>query len=277
YPAETRPPGPGPGGAPAERGRPGRARAGPAAPRHTIGAMKVAVLSGAGISTASGIPDFRGPNGLWRKFPDYEKLVTYDYYMSDPEIRRRSWLFRSENPAWTAEPNAGHRALVDLANAGVDVWIITQNVDRLHQRAGSPPDRVLELHGNMFETVCTQCGARSTTREAIDRVHAGESDPRCRKCGGILKTATVMFGEFLDQHVLEQAVKVSRECDVFIAVGTSLQVHPAASLVQYAVASGARLIIVNAEPTPYDDLADEVIREPISEALPRLVARLTSG
>nr|BFE84536.1 hypothetical protein GCM10020093_071370 [Planobispora longispora] len=128
---------------------------------------------GAGISTESGIPDYRGPNGLWRTDPDYEKLVTYDYYMADPEIRRRSWLFRRDSPAWQAEPNAAHRALAALPGA----WIVTQNVDGLHQRAGSPPERVLELHGNMFGAMCTACGARSTTREAIDRVLAGRATP----------------------------------------------------------------------------------------------------
>ncbi|MEZ0070963.1 NAD-dependent deacetylase [Planotetraspora sp. GP83] len=236
--------------------------------------MKVTVLTGAGISTESGIPDYRGPSGLWRKDPDHEKLVTYDYYMSDPEIRRRSWLFRRDNPAWKAEPNAGHRALAELAAAGVDVWIVTQNVDGLHQRAGSPPDRVLELHGNMFGAVCTACGARSATREAIDRVLAGDGDPACLACGGILKTATVMFGQALDPGVLGGAAEAAGDCELFVVVGTSLQVQPAASLVRIAVEGGARLIIVNGEPTPYDGLADEVIHEPISEALPRLAARL---
>lgn len=236
--------------------------------------MKVTALTRAGISTESGIPDYRGPGGLWRRDPDHEKLVTYHYYMADPDIRRRSWLFRHENPAWRAEPNAGHRALVELAAAGADVWIITQNVDGLHQRAGSPPERVLELHGNMFDTVCTSCGARSTTREAIDRVLAGEHDPSCLGCGGILKTATVMFGEGLDPDVLGRAVGTARECEVFIAAGTSLQVQPAASLVRVAADAGARLVIVNSEATPYDHLADEVIREPISRALPELAERL---
>lgn len=236
--------------------------------------MKVTVLTGAGISTESGIPDYRGPDGLWHRDPDYEKLVTYDYYMADPDIRRRSWLFRHQSPAWRAEPNAGHRALVELAAAGADVWIVTQNVDGLHQRAGSPPERVLELHGNMFGAVCTGCGTRSTTREAIDRVLAGKHDPSCLACGGILKTATVMFGQGLDPDVLEGAVDAAHECEVFVAVGTSLRVQPAASLVRLAAGAGARLVIVNGEATPYDHLADEVIREPISRALPELAERL---
>ncbi|GAA3123010.1 NAD-dependent protein deacetylase [Planomonospora alba] len=233
--------------------------------------MTVTVLTGAGISTESGIPDYRGPGGLWSRDPDYEKLVTYDVYMADPDIRRRSWLFRHESPAWKAEPNAAHRALAALP----DAWIVTQNVDGLHQRAGSPPERVLELHGNMFGAVCTACGARSTTREAIDRVLAGEDDPACRDCGGILKTATVMFGQSLDLALLGRAVEAAEACEVFLAVGTSLQVQPAASLVRVAVDAGARLVIVNGEPTPYDHLADEVIDEPIGVAVPRLCASLS--
>ncbi|GAA2868217.1 NAD-dependent protein deacetylase [Streptosporangium fragile] len=234
--------------------------------------MTVTVLTGAGISTESGIPDYRGPQGLWRRDPDYEKLVTYDFYMADPEIRRRSWLMRRDNPAWDAEPNAAHRALAGLP----DAWIVTQNVDGLHQRAGSPPERVLELHGNMFGAVCTGCGARSTTREAVDRILAGEDDPACRACGGILKTATVMFGQPLDPVTLNRAIEAAEGCEVFLAVGTSLQVQPAASLVAVAAGAGARLVVVNAEPTPYDHLADEVIRDPVGVAVPRLCASLTS-
>ncbi|MEU3164623.1 NAD-dependent deacylase [Streptosporangium sp. NPDC006930] len=232
--------------------------------------MRVTVLTGAGISTESGIPDYRGPNGMWRRDPDHEKLVTYDYYMADPEIRRRSWLMRRDNPAWEAEPNAAHRALAALP----DAWLVTQNVDGLHQRAGSPPERVLELHGNMFGALCTACGVRSTTREAIDRIDAGESDPACHECGGIVKTATVMFGQSLDPVVLTRAVEAAEECEVFLAVGTSLRVQPAASLVEVAVRAGARLVVVNAEPTPYDHLADEVIHDPIGVAVPRLCSSL---
>jgi NAD-dependent deacetylase len=209
---------------------------------------------------------------LWRRDPDYEKLVTYDYYVADPEIRRRSWQFRAASPAWTAEPNAAHRALADLP----DAWIITQNIDRLHQRAGSPSARVLELHGNMFDAVCLGCGAGSTTREAIERVEQGDPDPRCVECGGILKTATIMFGQALDAKVLDHAFSVAAQADVFVAIGTSLVVQPAASLVDVAAESGARIVIVNAESTPYDRRAAELIRQPIAEAVPPLVRALTN-
>ncbi|MGY6021352.1 SIR2 family NAD-dependent protein deacylase [Streptomyces spinosirectus] len=236
----------------------------------------VAILSGAGISTDSGIPDYRGPNGLWRRDPEAEKLVTYEYYMGDPEIRRRSWRMRRESRALQAEPNAAHRAVVELERSGVPVRVITQNVDGLHQLAGLPARKVLELHGSARGVVCTGCQARGPMEEALARVDAGEADPPCRKCGGILKSATVMFGEPLDPEVLGEALAISKACQVFIAVGSSLQVEPAAGLAGVAAGHGARLIIVNAEPTPYDGLADEVVREPIGTALPELLRRLST-
>ncbi|WKX73223.1 Sir2 family NAD-dependent protein deacetylase [Streptomyces sp. XD-27] len=237
----------------------------------------VAIFSGAGISTDSGIPDYRGPQGLWRRDPEAEKLVTYDCYMSDPEIRRRSWLMRRDSQALRARPNAAHEAVVRLERSGVPVRVITQNVDGLHQLAGMPARKVLELHGTARAVRCTRCDRRSDMAEALERVAAGEPDPACRECGGILKSATVMFGESLDPVVLGEAVAVTKACEVFIAVGSSLQVQPAASLAGIAVEHGARLIIVNAEPTPYDALADEVLREPIGTALPELLAGLAEG
>ncbi|MBG0851273.1 NAD-dependent deacetylase [Streptomyces spinoverrucosus] len=234
----------------------------------------VAILSGAGISTDSGIPDYRGPNGLWRRDPEAEKLVTYEYYMGDPEIRRRSWQMRRKNRTLQAQPNAAHRAVAELERSGVPVRVITQNVDGLHQLAGMPARKVLELHGSARGVVCTGCHARGSMADAIARVEAGEDDPSCRECGGILKSATVMFGERLDPVVLGEAVAITKACQVFIAVGSSLQVQPAAGLAGVAADHGARLIIVNAEPTPYDERADEVVREPIGTALPKLLRTL---
>ncbi|MFF3325188.1 NAD-dependent deacetylase [Streptomyces sp. NPDC002889] len=236
----------------------------------------VAILSGAGISTDSGIPDYRGPNGLWRRDPEAEKLVTYDYYMADPEIRRRSWRMRRDSPTWSAEPNAAHRAVAELdRESGVAVRVITQNVDGLHQLAGLPSRKVIELHGTSRTVTCTRCHAHSPMAQALERVKAGEEDPPCAECGGILKSATVMFGERLDPEVLGQAMGIAKACEVFIAVGTTLQVQPAASLAGIAAEHGARLIVVNADPTPYDELAHEVVREPIGTALPDLLKRLT--
>lgn len=267
-------PGPGdPGPGLGEAGYPFAARRHASYPR-LMDKPLVAVLSGAGISTDSGIPDYRGPNGLWRRDPEAEKLVTYEYYMSDPEIRRRSWQMRRRNRTLKAEPNAAHRAVAELERSGTPVRVITQNVDGLHQLAGMPARKVLELHGTARSVVCTNCHARGPMEDAIARVEAGEDDPLCLECGGILKSATVMFGERLDPVVLGDAVAITKACQIFIAVGTSLQVQPAAALAGVAADNGARLIIVNAEPTPYDDRADEVIREPIGTALPKLLRGL---
>lgn len=236
----------------------------------------VALLSGAGVSTDSGIPDYRGPNGLWQRDPEAQKLVTYEYYMGDPEIRRRSWQMRRKNRTLQAQPNAAHLAVAELEKSGVPVRVITQNVDGLHQLAGMPTRKVLELHGSARSFVCTKCHARGPMEDALARVEAGEEDPPCLECGGILKSATVFFGERLDPVVLGEAVAITKACQIFIAVGTTLQVQPAAGLAGIAADHDARLIIVNAEPTPYDDRADEVIREPIGTALPAMLRRLST-
>ncbi|MFB7398339.1 NAD-dependent deacetylase [Streptomyces sp. NPDC056191] len=235
----------------------------------------VAILSGAGVSTDSGIPDYRGPNGVWRKDPEAERLVTYGPYMADPEIRRRSWRMRLDGPVLSAEPNAAHLAIAAYERTSRNpLRVITQNVDGLHQAAGVSARKVLELHGSARSVVCTACHARSGMEEALDRVRAGEDDPACRACGGTLKSATVMFGQRLDPVVLGDAMSIAKATEVFVVVGSSLQVQPAASLAGIAAEHGARLIIVNAEPTPYDPVADEVVREPIGTALPALLERL---
>ncbi|MEU4581533.1 Sir2 family NAD-dependent protein deacetylase [Kitasatospora aureofaciens] len=234
----------------------------------------IAVLTGAGISTDSGIPDYRGPQGLWQRDPSAQELVTIGPYLADPEVRKRAWLMRRDAGAMAAEPNAGHRALVDLERSGLPLRVLTQNVDGLHQRAGLPARKVFELHGTAREVQCARCRVVGPMDEALARVAAGEPDPACRECGGILRPRTVMFGEALDPVVLQQADAVAKACDLFVAVGTSLQVFPVAGLPLIAVETGAKLIIVNAEPTPYDEAAAEVVREPISTALPELVRRL---
>jgi NAD-dependent deacetylase len=232
---------------------------------------KVTVLTGAGISTDSGIPDFRGPAGVWTRDPNAQRLVDIQVYARDPDARREAWLRRRDHPAWTAAPNAAHRALVDLERLGKLRALVTQNIDHLHQRAGSDPDLVIELHGSMLSTVCMECGDRRPMRETLDRVAAGESDPPCADCGGVLKSATIFFGEALDPAVLLAAQQSAADCGVFLVVGTSLTVAPASWLPDMAAAAGARVVILNAEPTPYDEHADALFREPIGAVLPRLV------
>lgn len=236
-------------------------------------AQTITVLTGAGISTESGIPDFRGPNGVWTRDPDAEKRATLQAYLSDPQVRVQAWRNRREHAAWQAQPNAGHRALVDLARSGRLVTIVTQNIDGLHQRAGSDPDLVVEMHGTLYEVACLDCGDRTPMADTLARVDAGEDDPACLRCGGILKSATISFGQALDPAVLRRAVSAAAIADLFLAVGTSLGVHPAASLVDIAGSAGARIVIVNGSPTPYDRVADAVLRDPIGQVLPALVAR----
>src|SRR3954464_11055558 len=236
---------------------------------HESGA--VVVLTGAGISTDSGIPDFRGPNGVWTKNPGAERMATLSTYLGDPDVRRRSWQNRREHPAWSAEPNAAHRAIADLARSGSLVAVVTQNIDGLHQKAGSDPASVIEVHGTMHEVECMSCGCRTPMADELERVDAGEEDPPCRACGGILKSATISFGQALIPEVINAAVDAAESCDLFLAVGTSLTVHPAAGLCDVALESGAKLVIINAQPTPYDAAADVVIRDEISQVLPDLV------
>jgi NAD-dependent protein deacetylase/lipoamidase len=229
---------------------------------------RVVVLTGAGISTESGIPDFRGPQGVWTTDPKAEKLSNIHYYMADPEVRKLAWQGRLTHPAWTAVPNAGHRALVELERRGKLHALVTQNIDGLHQRAGTSSDRVIEVHGTVHDVVCMHCGWRGPIKHALDRVQAGEEDPECLECGGILKSATISFGQALVPEIIDRAMQAATEAEVFIAIGTSLQVYPVAGMVPLASNGGARIVIVNAQPTPFDEIADAVISAPIGEVLP---------
>ncbi len=235
------------------------------------GAQRVVALTGAGISTDSGIPDFRGPRGVWTRDPQAEKLATLQHYVADPEVRRRAWRSRLESPAWQAGPNDGHRAFVTLERRGKLDALITQNVDGLHQRAGSSPGKVIEIHGTMHEVVCLDCGERAPMERALARVRAGEADPPCLSCHGILKSATISFGQGLIAEDIARASAAARRCDLMLAVGTKLSVWPIAGVVPTAKEAGARVVIVNAEPTEMDSLADAVLHGSISELLPRLV------
>ena len=234
-------------------------------------ARRIVALTGAGISTDSGIPDFRGPQGVWTRNPEAEKMATLQHYVADPEVRKRAWRSRLESPALHAEPNDGHRALVQLERRGTLDTLITQNVDGLHQKAGSSPARVIEIHGTAREVVCLSCGERAAMERALARVRAGEEDPPCRTCRGILKSATISFGQGLVAEDLRRAEQAARRCDLLLAIGTKLSVYPIAGVVPVAKEAGARVVIVNAEPTEMDALADAVLRGSISALLPRLV------
>jgi NAD-dependent deacetylase len=244
-------------------------------------ACRVVVLTGAGISTESGIPDFRGPQGLWTQNPKAEKLSDIRHYMADPEVRRLAWQQRVAHPAWHAKPNAGHMALVSLEQSGRLHALITQNIDGLHQVAGNSQEKVVEVHGTIHQVVCMQCDWRGPMQETLDRVRAGEEDPACRSCGGILKSATISFGQALVPEVIDRAMQAAQGADLLLAIGTSLNVYPVANLVPIAKSSGTRVIILNAEPTAMDGMADALLRGMIGEVLPRLVqsgrARHISG
>jgi NAD-dependent deacetylase len=231
----------------------------------------VVALTGAGISTESGIPDFRGPKGVWTKDPQAEKMATLSHYVSDPAVRKRAWRARLESATWGAQPNPGHYALVALERRGKLDTLLTQNVDGLHQIAGSSPARVVEIHGTMREVTCLDCGERAPMERALARVKAGEDDPACRSCGGILKSATISFGQDLVQEDLRRAQRAALSCDLLLAIGSTLSVYPIAAVVPLARDAGARIVIVNGEPTAMDELADAVLRGSIGELLPRLV------
>jgi NAD-dependent deacetylase len=237
-------------------------------------AEQIVILTGAGISTESGIPDFRGPQGLWTKNPDAEKTATLQHYVRDPEIRARAWQNRLSSGMWDAEPNDAHRALADLERRAALHTLVTQNVDGLHHAAGSSADRIIEIHGNVREAKCLSCSWRGPMGPTLDRVRAGEADPRCEDCGGILKSATISFGENLVAIDLDRAQRAAARADVFLALGTSLTVYPAAALPEHALAHRARLVVVNAQATPFDGFAAAISRAPLGTVLPDLVARV---
>ena len=199
-----------------------------AARRRIDSASRIVVLTGAGISTESGIQDFRGPNGVWTRNPAAEKQFTLQNYLADPELRRTAWRWRLDSPAWSARPNAGHRALLELERRGKLLALVTQNIDGLHQRAGQSPELVVEVHGSMWRVMCWSCGLRSATADTLARVRAGEDDPACLACGGILKSDTISFGQMLVQEVIERVMEVTSQADLLLAVGTTLQVYPVA-------------------------------------------------
>jgi len=233
-------------------------------------AKRIVVLTGAGISTDSGIPDFRGPNGVWTRNPAAEKLSTIQNYLADTQVRQAAWHSRLENFAWSARPNRGRLALVELERRGKVHALITQNVDELHQRAGNSAQRVIEVHGTMRRYMCWGCGQRGSMEEVLERLHAGEADPPCRLCGGILKSDTISFGQALVPEVIDRAMEVSAQADLMLAVGSTLQVYPVAGSVEVAKEAGARVVILNDQATPLDGIADQLLRGPIGHWLPAI-------
>jgi NAD-dependent deacetylase len=239
-------------------------------------AQRAVALTGAGISTDSGIPDFRGPQGVWTRDPKAEARADIRTYVSDPAVRRQAWQGRLDHPARGAKPNAGHHALAELERLGRLSALITQNIDGLHLAAGSSPERTIEIHGTMRDYICLECGARGPMSDALERVRNGEDDPACLDCGGILKSATISFGQSLVPADLERAERAAADADLFLAIGTSLTVYPVAWLPERALAAGAWLVIINAEPTPLDGRAHAVLRGQIGEILPALVDGLAA-
>ena len=234
-------------------------------------ARRVVVLTGAGISTDSGIPDFRGPKGVWTLNPKAERMSDIRYYVADPEVRRLSWQSRLAHPAWTAQPNTGHRALAAFERHGRLHALITQNIDGLHQRAGNSPERVIEVHGTLHAAICLGCGARQPMLAVLERVRGGEEDPPCGACGGILKSDTISFGQPLQPAVIDRAMRAAADADCLLAIGTTLQVYPVAAAVPAAKRNGAALIILNAQATAFDDIADVTLTGSISELLPPIL------
>ena len=235
------------------------------------GASRIVVLTGAGISTDSGIPDYRGPNGVWTKNPKAEKTSDIRWYLTDPEVRRIAWQNRLRSPAWTAEPNVGHDSIRRLHGTGRVLAVVTQNIDELHQRSGIPASDVVEVHGTIHRSVCWDCGDVRPMPEVLERVRAGDPDPSCTRCRGILKSDTISFGQSLDPGVIGRAMRTAETADLLLAVGTTLAVGPVNQMVPAAKAAGARVVIVNGAPTAMDHFAHEVLQGSISEILPRLV------
>ncbi len=234
-------------------------------------ARRIVVLTGAGISTDSGIPDFRGPQGVWTRNPAAERLATIQDYLADPEVRRTAWRNRLESPTWHARPNRGHQAIATLEKRGRLHALVTQNIDELHQAAGNSSELVIEVHGTMRRAMCWSCGARYPMQEILERVRNGEPDPACPRCGGILKSDTISFGQALVPDVIDRALRAAAEADLLLAIGSTLQVYPAANVVPIAREAGARVVIINAEPTGMDSLADALLTGAIGELLPAIV------
>ena len=234
-------------------------------------AEKILVFSGAGLSTESNIPDFRSPGGVWSKYDPSD--FYFDKIISDEKARVKYWQMSTEfyQTMKDAVPNLAHLAIKALEDAGKLMAVVTQNIDRLHHRAGNSPDKIIEIHGNAFSVSCLSCGKKYDRDDIQERIGSGVEVPYCDDCSGILKPDTISFGQAMPEDKMAQAITHARECDLCIALGSSLVVYPAASVPAYAVKSGAKLMIINHDETPLDSMADVVVRESVSKALGQMV------
>jgi NAD-dependent deacetylase len=250
---------------------PGHDEAIESACRLVAGAHRVAVLTGAGISTAAGIPDFRGPKGVWTTNPGLERASNIHNYVVDADLRQAAWRRRVQLADHDAQPTAAHRALVEFERRGALVALATQNIDGLHHAAGSDPALVHEVHGSNRMSHCLSCGGEWPTTVLLDRVRAGEVDPPCVLCGGIVKPAVVFFGEQLPTAPFDAAMRAAEQCDLLLAVGTTLAVRPISGMVSYAARNGASIVIVNGNPTEMDDLATVIVGGDIQQVVPSIL------
>ena len=239
-----------------------------------INSRRIVVFTGAGISTESGIPDFRGPGGIWERFDPDE--FTYQKFVSSPESRRKHWRMLGEGLlTGGAEPNDAHRAIAEMDRLGKLDCVITQNIDGLHQKAGVPDDKVFELHGSTRWAICLDCGQRYPFEQVKSRLGDGEEVPDCKACHGILKPDVVMFGEQLPEGVFQEAASRSNDCDLFIVIGSTLVVYPAAYMPDYATRNGANLVIINLSPTPMDEQASVLLQTKAGETMSTIVRQMT--
>lgn len=234
---------------------------------------RILVFTGAGISTESGIPDFRGPNGVWTRIDPSE--FTFDKWLTRPETRRKAWAMRAESGTLDAEPNDGHRAIAALWESGLLVGVVTQNIDGLHAAAGLPPSALVEIHGNARTVGCLECSETWPTETVIDWVRAGDPDPHCPDCGGIIKSTTISFGQQLEPTTIAQAYAWAEACDAVLAVGSTLSVYPAADVPASAARRGAPYVIINRGPTDHDHLCDIRLEGGAGEILTALSVALT--
>lgn len=234
-------------------------------------AEKILVFSGAGLSTESGIPDFRSPGGVWSKYDPSD--FYFDKIISDEKARVKYWQMSTEfyQTMKDAVPNRAHLAIKALEDMGKLLAVVTQNIDRLHHKAGNSPDKIIEIHGTAFSVSCLSCGKKYDRDDIEDRIRLGVKVPYCDDCPGILKPDTISFGQAMPEDKMAKAITHARKCDLCIALGSSLVVYPAASVPALAVESGAKLMIINRDETPLDSMADLVVQESVSKALGKMV------